>query len=185
VKDISFHILDIVRNSIQAGAGRVEIHLSENTKEGITTLSIMDNGSGINEDEIIMVTDPFFTSSVKKKVGLGIPLLKQNVEQTGGSFIINSKKDKGTEVICRFISSHIDMIPEGDIALTIRALIASDPELDFIYKQTVNEEGFEINTVLIRNELDGEKLNRIEVLDYIENFIRQNINRIKMQGDGL
>jgi len=50
MKDISFHILDIVRNSIQAGAGRVEIPLSENSKEGITTLSIIDNGYGINED---------------------------------------------------------------------------------------------------------------------------------------
>ena len=86
MKDISFHILDIVQNSLHAGADKIVIEMIENTKEGTLKLTITDNGSGMDQEMLDQVTDPFFTSSTTKKVGLGLPLLKQNAEQTGGVF---------------------------------------------------------------------------------------------------
>ena len=52
------------------------------------------------------VTDPFITSSKLKKVGLGLPLLKQNAELTGGSLRIHSDSYKGT---CYAVFSNIHL----------------------------------------------------------------------------
>jgi hypothetical protein len=178
MKDISFHILDIVQNSLHAHATKVEIGLHEEGKTGQLKLVIMDNGDGMDAETVRSVTDPFFTSSEKKKVGLGLPLLKQNAEQTGGSFDIQSGPGIGTNVTVLFWKDHIDMIPMGDVALTIRTLIAGDPGVDFIYRRSVDGEGFELDTSMIRKELDNVPLNQREVLDYIVEILKSNEERL-------
>ncbi len=176
MKDISYHMLDIVQNSLNAGASAVEISIKE--QAGLLTLVIKDNGSGMSEDLMNQVTDPFFTSSVTKKVGLGLPLLKQNAKLTGGSFHIASEKATGTTVTATFNTQHIDMIPYGDIAMSIRTLIACNPEKDFIYSHTKEREGFCMNTREIRDALDGISLKTPDVLDYIAQFINENMNAL-------
>ncbi len=175
MKDLSYHILDIVQNSLNAGAQRVEVELREETAAGRLTLKINDNGKGMDEDMLNRITDPFFTTSVTKKVGLGLPLLKQNAELTGGYFSVESAPGKGTRVIAIFNPGHIDMIPTGDLALTFRTLIASNPERDFVFTYRRDEAGFEVDTAEIRIQLEGVSLASREVLDYISTFIRDNL----------
>jgi Histidine kinase-, DNA gyrase B-, and HSP90-like ATPase len=176
MKDISYHILDIVQNSLHAGADKIMIEMIENTKEGTLKLTIRDNGSGMDQGMVDQVTDPFFTSSATKKVGLGLPLLKQNAEQTGGVFEVSSELNRGTVVMAVFNTRNIDMIPEGDLAATLRTLIASDPLKDFNYRQEKDGEEFELNTAALREELDNIDLSRHEVLEFITDFIRSNVS---------
>lgn len=175
MKDLSYHILDIVQNSLNAGAQQVEVDFSEETATGRMTLIINDNGKGMGEEMLKRITDPFFTTSVTKKVGLGLPLLKQNAELTGGSFSVESTPGKGTRVTALFNPGHIDMIPTGDLALTFRTLIASNPERDFKLTCRKDETGFEVDTAELRIQLEGVSLASREVLDYISTFIRDNL----------
>lgn len=175
MKDISYHILDVVQNSLNAGADRVEIDIMEESHTGRYELKISDNGGGMSSEMLKQVTDPFFTTSTKKKVGLGLPLLKQNAELTGGIFTIKSDLNKGTVVTAVFNSFHIDMIPVGDLAMTFKTLIASNPDKDFVYRHRKEDGGFDVDTADIRSNLDGESLNKIEVLEYITGFIRENL----------
>jgi hypothetical protein len=176
MKDISFHILDIVQNSLHAGADKIIIEMIENTKEGTLKLIITDNGSGMDQNMLKQVTDPFFTSSTTKKVGLGLPLLKQNAEQTGGAFEVSSELNKGTVVTAVFNTRNIDMIPEGDLASTMRTLIASEPLKNFTYRQEKDGEEFELDTAAMRDELGDIDLSHREVLEFITEFIRSNAN---------
>ncbi len=176
MKDISFHILDIVQNSLHAGADKIIIELEEDTNEGTLRLIITDNGSGMDQQTLEQVTDPFFTSSTTKKVGLGLPLLKQNAEQTGGRFEVNSDLNIGTTVTATFMTGNIDMIPEGDLAATLITLIAAEPGRNFIYRQEKDGEEFELDTAAIRAELGDVDLSRSEVLDFIADFIRSNVS---------
>jgi hypothetical protein len=176
MKDISFHILDVVQNSLHAGADRIVIEMIENTKEGTLKLTITDNGSGMDQGMLDQVTDPFFTSSTSKKVGLGLPLLKQNAEQTGGVFEVSSELNNGTVVKALFNTRNIDMIPEGDLAATMRTLIASDPLKDFIYRQEKDGEEFELDTAAMRAELGDIDLSRREVLEFIAEFVSSNVS---------
>jgi hypothetical protein len=175
MKDISFHILDIVQNSLHAGAEKIVIELVEKTKEGTLRLTITDNGSGMDQQMADHVTDPFFTTSVTKKVGLGLPLLKQNAEQTGGTFEVSSELGRGTVVTSVFNTRNIDMIPEGDLAATMRTLIAAEPMKDFKYRQEKDGEEFELDTAAMRKELGDIDLSRREVLEYITEFIHSNV----------
>jgi hypothetical protein len=178
MKDISFHILDIVQNSLHAGADKIVIELEEDTKEGTLRLVITDNGSGMDKQMLEQVTDPFFTSSTTKKVGLGLPLLKQNAEQTGGRFEVNSDLNIGTTVTATFMTGNIDMIPEGDLAATLITLIAAEPGKDFIFRQEKDGEEFELDTAAIRAELGDVDLSRCEVLNFIADFIRSNVSEL-------
>jgi signal transduction histidine kinase len=92
MKDLSLHILDIVQNSISAGAENISIVLEEDTAANTYTIVVKDDGCGMSPEVVARVTDPYYTSRTTRKVGLGIPLLKQNAEQTGGSFHIESGK---------------------------------------------------------------------------------------------
>lgn len=181
MKDISFHILDIVRNSVSAGAGRIEIELEESTPGGTLKLTISDNGKGMTPDEVNKVSDPFFTSSVAKKVGLGIPLLKQNAEQTGGTCRIESEPGKGTTVTALFNMQHIDMLPMGDLAATMRTLIATDGRTDFVLHMERNGEGFMLDTAEIKEELEMTDLRNRDVLHYIDGFIQEGLQELKNQ----
>ena len=60
------------------------------------------------------VTDPFKTTRTTRRVGLGIPLLKQSAEMAGGELRLDSEPGKGTKIQASFKVDHITEFP-GDI----------------------------------------------------------------------
>ena len=142
MEDLSLHILDIVENSIRAGSTRIEISLEKktegkNSKENVLFLIIKDNGSGMDEKTLKIVSSPFYSSKEGKYFGLGISLLKQAAMETKGDFKIDSKEGIGTEIKAELKMEHPDMKPLGDIKLTIKMLRLSHPEIDFLYNNEV------------------------------------------------
>ena len=75
-------IADTAQNSIEAGASRVEVALVE---DGVTvSVRIADNGKGMDEATQRRAFNPFYTEPGKhdkRKVGLGLPILKQICEE--------------------------------------------------------------------------------------------------------
>jgi len=134
MQDLSLHILDVVENSIRAGATEVNVRLTENKVENLLILEIVDNGEGMDEATRKQCLDPFFTTKERKDVGLGLPLLGQSVEETGGKLVIESMKGKGTKIIATYQLNHIDRRPLGDLEGTIRCLRETHPEIDLFYK---------------------------------------------------
>jgi hypothetical protein len=182
MKDISYHILDIVNNSLHAGASLVIIDITEDNQSGEYKLTIEDNGRGIPEDMLETVTDPFITSSLTKKVGMGLPLLKQNAELTRGTLTVESDLNKGTIVRATFLKNHIDMLPEGDIALTLRTLVAAGAGVDYLFRYKLNEKQFAFDTMEIRRELGEDiPLNSVEVLRFITDYINGQLTELKIK----
>jgi hypothetical protein len=167
MKDISYHILDIVQNSLHAGADRIIISIRESIAENRFELAITDNGRGIEESMLEKVTDPFYTTGANKKVGLGLPLLKQNAEQAGGFLDIRSATGSNTTITAVFQLDHIDRLPEGDIGATLRILIAGNPQVDFVYRHEIENHEWEMDTAEIRLELERLPIQTPEVLDFI------------------
>jgi len=140
MEDISLHILDIAENSLKAGATAVSVTLRENKGDGTLTLVIEDNGRGMDEETAAKALSPFYSTKGTKPYGLGLPLLKQAAEETGGSMELESEPGKGTRVTTIFKSSHIDMKPLGDIDSTVVALQLSHPEVEIsFYYELVGE----------------------------------------------
>ena len=134
MEDLSLHILDIVENSIAAGAKKIKIKIIEEKKKDSLTIEITDDGKGMDEKTLKKVLDPFFTTRNTRKIGLGLPLLAQSAEESGGSIKIESEPGKKTTVKATFGYSHIDRKPFGDVGETLKVLIAGNPDINFIFE---------------------------------------------------
>jgi signal transduction histidine kinase len=135
MEDLSLHILDVMENSIRAGADEIRVILSENRVKSTLTVQILDNGCGIDEETLKHVSDPFYSTKEGKNFGFGISLLSQAAENTGGHLTVESTPGKGTDIKALFHSDHIDMKPVGDMELTMELLKMSHGEIHFVYEE--------------------------------------------------
>jgi signal transduction histidine kinase len=133
MEDLSLHILDIAENAIRANAKKIMIEISEDESKDRLTVSIEDDGEGMDKETARRVVDPFFTTKNGKRVGLGLALLSQAAQETGGDLRIDSEQGSGTRVTAIFKFSHPDMKPMGNILETMAALIVGNPSIRFIY----------------------------------------------------
>ncbi len=176
MRDISLHLMDIIQNSIRAGASRVDTLVSLG-QDGRLTVRITDDGCGMDEEMVRKVTDPFVTSRTTRKVGLGIPLLMQNAALSGGSVTVSSRPGEGTTVTAVFDTSSIDCLPLGDLAETFGALVMSNPDTpDFTLRCESPSGGeMEFSTLEVREALAGVPLNEPDVVAWIVSGIKEEI----------
>jgi anti-sigma regulatory factor (Ser/Thr protein kinase) len=175
MKDLSLHILDVAQNSVSAGAKNIKIIIAEDIAADTLTISIIDDGSGMTPEILAKVTDPFYTTRTTRKVGLGLPLFKQNAEISGGSFRISSKIDEGTSVEAVFGHKHIDRPPLGDIAGVIMMFVGSNPNLDFFYMHIVNGTDYIFDTREVKEVLEDMPLNDPAIIRQLKEMINENL----------
>lgn len=178
MKELSLNILDIAENSVKAGATLTEILLEETGNT--LTLTIRDDGCGMDEDTVRGVTDPFYTTRTTRPVGMGLPLLKLEAEQTGGTLTVTSRQaakhptDHGTTVSAVFYTDHIDCVPLGDVTASVVTLIQGHPDTDFrLYHARPGREPVALDTRELRQVLEGVPLGTYEVLQWIEGSLRE------------
>ena len=179
MRELSLHILDIVQNSVSAGASPIQIAIREDSKADRMSIDIIDNGRGMTRTQVSKVSDPFFTSRTTRKVGLGIPLFKMAAEQAGGDFSIESIPGKGTTVKATFGLTNIDRAPLGNMVATVNVLIRCNPKIDFIYHREKDDRSFTLDTRELRKELGVEvPLDAPEVLEWVDGYLKENTEQI-------
>lgn len=90
------HAIEAVENDDEA----VEHFLTVTTcvRDGWLEISVADTGAGIEPDKRARVFEPLFTTK-SFGVGLGLPMVKQTLEQHGGSVQLREAPKRGTEVV--------------------------------------------------------------------------------------
>jgi signal transduction histidine kinase len=178
MRDLSLHLLDILTNSISAGATIMSVEIVLDKANDRLTMTITDNGSGMSEDFLKKVTDPFSTTRTTRKVGLGLPLLKEMCELTGGSLLLQSTLGTGTVVHADMVLSSIDRLPIGNTGESLAALISTYTDRDFSIRfLSIGEDESVIDTKEIRSKLDGVPLSDPEVYLFLSQYIwEQQIN---------
>ena len=134
----------------------------------------------MDAETLAKVTDPFFTSRTTRKVGLGIPMLKQNAEQCGGSFHIESTPGVGTELTATFGYHHIDRPPLGDITGTILILLTNEKGTDVLYRHQTLQGEFNFDSREIKKILEGTPLVTKEIRDFLKSMIDENLENIQI-----
>lgn len=175
MEDLSLHILDIVENSITARADKVKIELVDDESSDTFTITIIDNGVGMDEDTLKMVTDPFFTTKKVRNFGMGIPLLAQSAGQCNGQLTIKSLPGKGTELKAAFQRSHLDMMPVGDMGATMITLIAGHPEIDYELVYSRSGYNYGLNTEELKRGLQSGEITDPLILDFIKRHVNEGI----------
>ncbi|MBC8530739.1 ATP-binding protein [Gehongia tenuis] len=176
MKDISLHMLDIVENSVRAEAKNIAVEVAEDTRADTLSMTVSDDGKGMSPELVQRVSDPFVTSRTTRKVGLGIPLLRSNAEQSGGYVVLTSKLGEGTRIQAVFGLTNIDRPPLGNIAETMASLILCNPDLEFRYVHRRDGEEIVLDTREMREILGPEvPLSDPSVAEWVRAYLQENI----------
>lgn len=105
-KQIEQVLVNIIINAIDAlplnGSIEVKSYFQEQTVQFSSQSSIIiklgDNGSGISDEYLKNIFDPFF-STKEDGTGLGLPISLNIIESHGGTMKISSQVNVGTEVV--------------------------------------------------------------------------------------
>lgn len=178
MRDLSMHVLDIAQNSIKAGAKLVTIRF-EMDAEGRLLFSVEDDGCGMTPEFLSRVTDPFTTTRTTRRVGLGIPMLKQSAEMCGGTFGIQSEVGRGTRICASFDTRNIDCIPMGDICESLLTLVVLNPDgPEFLFQATGPQSEASFDTRQLREVLGGVSLSEPDVIAWMKESIEEEFKPI-------
>lgn len=176
--ELALHILDIVENSVRAGAKLVRILIRENRERDLFLMRITDNGHGMSPEMRRKTLDPFYTTKKVRRVGLGLPMLSDAAARTGGKMTLRSRPGTGTAVAAEFGLGHIDRQPMGDIASTLIAIIVGNPDIDIIYRHEVDGRTYLLDTRDIKKELEDVPLSHPEVSGFLREHITEGLRDI-------
>ena len=105
-------LTNLIQNAMEAvasdGTGTVALHGTAN--EGELTLSIDDNGVGIDPIDQDRIFAPFYsTKDVGRGMGMGLTITRRVVESLGGTVTVTSQLGRGTQFLLR-----LPRRPSGD-----------------------------------------------------------------------
>ena len=171
MNDISLLALDIVRNSLEAGA--TEIGLDVNETDDSITVTVRDNGKGMEEpaDALSLL----YTSRTTRRVGMGLPIFRAKAEMTGGAFGItsNTGTEHGTVVTARFMKNGRASIPLGRLPETVVSIVSGLGCSELRFSHTVKDKIVTLDTHDIRDILDGTPLSVPAVLKWIGEYLAE------------
>ena len=172
MEDLSLHILDIIENSIDAGAQKIEIRILEDLKLDLLKIEIIDDGKGMDEGMLKKALNPFFTTKTVRKVGLGLSLFREAARMANGGLVIRSGVDSGTKVSASFQHSHIDRKPLGDMSKTMMTLIIGHPEIRIKYLRQKDDVKYTFDTEELEIEGDLSSISTIELMKLVEKSLQ-------------
>ena len=92
-------LVALIRNAVDASANRAMVTVSATVDGGLLQLLVEDAGSGMTEETLRHVGEPFFTTKEPGKgMGLGVFLVRTLAHRLGGGLTFESAAGRGTRV---------------------------------------------------------------------------------------
>jgi len=182
VEDLCFHLVDLVQNSVAAGARTVRVCVTESAVGDSLTLEVADDGRGMDRQTLGKVQDPFFTTKSFKKVGLGIPLLKATAQACHGNFRIASRPGQGTQVRARLQRSHLDCPPLGDLEETLLTLLVSLERVSLRFTYRGDNGEFSLASDEIRLQVGDLHFSHPEIYQFLKDYIHEGLGAMLAAG---
>jgi hypothetical protein len=129
--DLSLYLLDIIENSVRAGATVIATTITADRGRDELSIRVEDDGPGLPV-EPEQALDPFFTTKADKKTGLGLSLFRQAAEAAGGGLSMGRSGELGGASVCAWMHlGDVDRPPLGDVAASIATMVVTNPEIEF------------------------------------------------------
>ena len=163
-------LTDTAQNSIEADARHIDVEIVEDGT--FFSVKIADNGKGMDEATQRRAFDPFYTEAGKhdkRKVGLGLPMLKQLCEMCGGGVSLESEKGVGTTLCYRFAADNIDLPPVGDIPTALLTLFNYPGDFELVFTHRTPKGEYSISRSELADAVGG--LESVEGLSLAREFL--------------
>jgi signal transduction histidine kinase len=99
-------VLNIISNAIDAchdrTGGRVEVSTQYSQAERMARVAVVDNGSGIEKDDLEKIFAVFVSRKGGRGTGLGLPVSQKILEEHGGRIRVESELDEGSRFTLEF-----------------------------------------------------------------------------------
>lgn len=176
MRELSLHVLDLVQNSVKANANLVSVIITMAPDKDRMTIVIEDDGDGMSEALLASVTNPFTTTRTTRKVGLGIPMMEERAQLTGGGLTIESKLGQGTRLEIELGLRHIDRPPLGDLAGTMLSLVLMSPDKpDYVLRMHKPDLDYIFDTRELRQVLGGVSLTTPDVVEWMREALEEGL----------
>jgi anti-sigma regulatory factor (Ser/Thr protein kinase) len=179
VREIALHVLDIARNSVEAGANRLLITILEDEKADLLTVELVDNGRGMDDEQLRRAADPFYTTRHTRRFGLGLSLFKTTCEQSGGDLTVKSMSGTGTHVIARMKLSHVDRPPVGDMGGVMQSLACEADRVHLTYRHGIGGRWLSVDTNALQYELDDIGLRSPLALQWLRKHVEDGLRDLR------
>lgn len=97
---LSVALANLIRNALDASEQQMQITLRFELDAERVSFRVVDQGRGMNEEQLARACDPFFTTKGEGRggegMGLGLFLVRALAEQLGGALTIESAPERGT-----------------------------------------------------------------------------------------
>jgi signal transduction histidine kinase len=93
-------LANIVENALHAMPATGELAVAATGGPDVVVLTVRDTGVGMDEEALARVFEPYFSTKTSG-TGLGLPIARRNVELSGGTIEVESRKGQGTIVRVR------------------------------------------------------------------------------------
>ena len=129
--DLSLYLLDVIENSVRAGASVIATTIVADRTAGTLAIDVEDDGPGLPVGAEAAL-DPFYTTKQHKKTGLGLSLFRQAAEDAGGGLTVGRSEGLGGVAVHAWMAlDNVDRPPLGDVAASIITMVATNPDVDF------------------------------------------------------
>jgi hypothetical protein len=174
---MALHILDLIENSIRAGATRISVAVEEDPERDRVCVSVEDDGPGLPVP-VERAVDPFYTTKEGKKTGLGLSLLKFRAEQAGGALSMERSPLGGLAVRAAMPLSSVDRSPLGDIAATLASVVCTNPEVELGVRLRVGAREWRVSTAEIVQGLPAAGRSEIAVARRMKERITEGLTAL-------
>lgn len=178
LEELAQDILDVALNAATAGASRVAIRLLEEPGRDRLSITIADNGKGMDTQLREQVLDGFMTTKTggSKPLGLGIALLREAADLCEGRFRLFSRVGRGTIVCTSMRHSHIDRPPLGDLAASITALCCTESGMSVLFEHRCDKTTFVFDSASLCTETPAGGMTAARLLE-IERILTEGEER--------
>lgn len=178
MREWSLHVLDLVENSLRAGARHIRVAVTDRPAEDRLEIAVDDDGPGLESPglegpgldgpgvarsaprdpaaasagDLGWATDPFYTTKPGKRTGLGLSLTRFQAEQADGRLELARSDLGGLSARVVLKRSHVDRNPLGDLAATLSGVVASgEPDLVLEVLLASGERSATLSTAQLRS----------------------------------
>ena len=180
--DLALHILDLIENSIRAGASVISLTFEENIQKDVLIITVENNSPG----PVLTTDEPVKNFSEANKSGNrmehnGLCLFRADAEQAGGNLEVDESELGGTLIRVTMRLSHIDRCPFGDLAAALSSIVCTNPFLDVWLRFRAGDQEYAMRVEEVVRELRLGGLSGLTVARRVREKIKTALTSLKIE----